>query len=83
MSQLLEGPGGSVRDCSHYPDGSCSPEQSSKHTYLILLGQSPILGVANADDNVRRAEAKVRVVSDVIDAHILLFSNELRQSRAE
>lgn len=52
------------------------PEQ---HTHLILLGQSPILSVANADDNISCAEAKVRVVSDVVDAHILLFSNELRQ----
>jgi hypothetical protein len=45
--------------------------------YLILLVRSSILSVANANNDVSCAEPKVRVVSNVINAHIFLFSNEL------
>ena len=44
---------------------------------LILPVRSSILSIADADDNVRGAEPEVRVVSNVVDAHVLLFSNQL------
>lgn len=45
--------------------------------YLILLVRSSILSIANADDDVGRAEPEVRVVSNVINAHVFFFSNQL------
>lgn len=45
--------------------------------YLILLVRSSILSIANADDDVGRAEPEVRVVSNIINAHVFLFSNQL------
>lgn len=50
--------------------------------YLILCVGSPILSVANADDDVSCAEPKVRMVSNVINTHVFLFSNELWQRTA-
>lgn len=45
--------------------------------YLVLLGRRSILGIANADDNIGCAEPEVRVVSNVINTHVFLLSNQL------
>lgn len=51
--------------------------QTGREPHLILLVRRSILSIANADDDVGCAEPEVRVVSNVVDAHIFLFSNQL------
>lgn len=46
-------------------------------TYLVLLVRGAILGIANADDDVSCAEPEVRMVSNVVNAHVFLFSDQL------
>lgn len=73
---LLEPPGGTPRHCSRCKRGAAAVGLN-QGANLILLVRGPILGIANADDDVGCAEPEVRVVSDVVNAHVFLFSDQL------
>lgn len=45
--------------------------------YLVLLVRGSVLSVPDSDDDVGRAEPEVRVIGDVVDAHVFLLSDQL------
>lgn len=45
--------------------------------YLVLLVRGSVLSVTDSDDDVSCAEPEIRVIGDVVDAHVFLLSDQL------